>query len=211
MQFCAPRMYTTPVFMAKAQHHRIVAVLPFEMVFSGKQPKKMTAEQIEKLEEVESIAFQNSLYHALLRQKELFYNRLRIGIQRVEKTNRILDQEGIGIRESWEIDPVELARILGVDAVIRTQVIKRRYMSDGASFGITVGSTILSALLDDSLDGLFVSAPTKTIRSECVLHNGSDGVVLWAIKTADDTDWRLPANEIVDSVTHFFARKFPYR
>jgi hypothetical protein len=134
MSFCTSVRYTNPIFTEKTQDHRIIAVIPFEMIFTGKQPKKLPPQQIDKIEEVESIAFQNSLYHLLSQQQRRLHHPLRIDIQPVQKTNRILDQQGISIRDSWYMDSRELAHILRVDAVVRTTIEKKRYMSGLASF-----------------------------------------------------------------------------
>lgn len=211
MQFCGGRIYTNPIFTEKTLGHRIIAILPFEMVFTGKQPKKLTAHQVEKIEEVESIAFQKSLYHSLLNQTARYRSPVRVDIQPTTKTNRILDENGISIRDSWHMDSEELARILEVDAVVRTRVEKRRYMSDLASLGIEVGNVILNAILEDSPLLIFIPNPTSKIKAECYIYNGGDGAVLWGHDVVDATDWRLPANAIVDGVTRHFARHFPYR
>jgi hypothetical protein len=213
IQFCGGRIYTNPIFTEKTMGHRIIAILPFEMIFTGKQPKKLTGQQIKKIEEVESITFQNSLYHSLSHQTFKYRNPIRVDIQPIKKTNRILDENGIGIRDSWHLESEELARVLNVDAVVRTRVEKRRYMSDLTSFGLELGSTILNILLDSEDVPFFIFLPTSTnrIKAGCYICNGRDGAVLWEYDVVDETDWRLPANAIVDGVTHHFAKRFPYR
>ncbi len=211
MQFCGRGIYTNPVFLEKTAGHRVIAILPFEMIFTGKKPKKLSIEDAAKLEEVESIAFQRSLYQSLFHETTRYRNPLRIDIQAITKTNRILDKNGIGIRESWRMDEEELAGLLGVDAVVRTRVIKRRYMSGLASFGIEVGTSILNAILEDSPLFLILPTTTNRIKAECYICNGLDGSLLWEYSVVDETDWRLEANAIVDGVTRHFARRFPYR
>ena len=211
MQFCAGRQYVTPAYVDKSTNHRIVAVVPFEMVFTGKKPRKLTVRQVREIEEAESIAFQESLYRLLLRQTTRYRHPVRVGIQPVDKTNRILERNNIGIRDSWEMAPEELARILRVDAIVKTRVIKRRFMSGLASFGIEVGNAVLNAILEDTPFAVFVPNSTNAIKAECFICNGRDGVVLWGIDLVDETDWRMPANEIIDNINRYFARKFPYR
>lgn len=211
MQFCGARVYTNPVFTHKTEGHREIAIVPFQMVFTGKQPKKLTPQQVDKIEEVESIAFQRSLYHSLFRQTTKYRHPVVIDIQPTERTNRLLEREGIGIRESWDMESVELARLLHVDAVVRARVIKRRYMSDLASFGVEVGNVILNAILEDTPLWIFLPNRTKRIKAECHIHNGRDGAVLWGYDIVDETDWRMPANDIIDGVNRHIARNFPYR
>lgn len=210
-QFCAGRRYETPAFYEKAEHHRVIAVLPYEMIFTGKKPKKLSVHDVREIEEAESLAFQESLYHLLMRQSSKRRRPVRIEVQDVVKTNKILGKNKIDLRDSWHIESEELARLLKVDAVVRTKVMKRRYMSGLTSFGVELGSAILSEVLTDSPLAIFVSLPTNSIKAECFLLNGSDGAVLWGIDLVDHTDWRLKANDIIDNINRYFARKFPYR
>ena len=211
VQFCGGRSFVTPYFYEEAGHHRTIAVLPYEMIFTGKQPKKLTREQVEQIEEAESLAFQDSFYQMLFTQCTKRRHPVLIEVQPVRRTNRILEDNGITIRASWYMAPERLARILGVDAIVKTRIEKRRFMSGLASFGIELGGNILNELLDDLPVALFLRAPTNAIKAECSLYNGRDGSTLWGIDLVDDTDWRLQANDIIHHINHYFARKFPYR
>ena len=49
---CAgPKYFTAPDFMQKTTNHKLIAVLPFQMVMTGKKPEKLTDEDIAKVEE----------------------------------------------------------------------------------------------------------------------------------------------------------------
>src|SRR5437868_14660125 len=64
---CSHKSYTTSYFDQQTLHHKIVAVLPAEMIFTGKQPENLTLQDISKIEEQESRNFQQSLYNSILR------------------------------------------------------------------------------------------------------------------------------------------------
>lgn len=215
MTYCGVEpYYVTPSFYEKSNGHRIIAVLPYEMIFTGKKPKKLSVQQIRKIEEMESLAFQQSLYEMLLDESTHGPQPIRIAIQPIRKTNRILERNGIGIRESWEMDATQLARLLQVDAVVRTRIIKKRYMSQSTSFGIEMGTAILDAIVNKDDSPFFfggVRLATNAIKAECAICNGLDGDVLWNIDIVDDTDWRQTANSIIQHINSFFAAKFPYR
>jgi len=210
-QFCGRRWRANPVFLEKTGNHHIIAVLPFEMVFTGKQPKKLTADQIREIEEAESLAFQASLYRLLCLEQGRYRHPIVIDIQPVEKTNEILENREISIRQTWRMEPVELARILQVEAVVRTRVEKRRYMSGLASFGLEVGAVLLDVLSEEFPLGIFIPRATKRIRAHCFLYNGKDGFTLWARDVEDYADWSMPANDIIDGITVYFVKRFPYR
>jgi hypothetical protein len=211
LQFCGGGQIIDPIFLEKTSNHKEIAILPFEMVFRGKKPKKLTEEQIRDIENHESIAFQRSLFNSLCYQYTRRWNPLSIKIQSVQQTNRILAKHGIDIRESWSLDSQQLARLLRVDAIVRTRVEKKRYMSGLASFGIEVGNSILNALLEETPLSIFIPNPTKRIVAECYLLNGRDGEILWESRVKDDADWSLPANQIINDINHHIASNFPYR
>jgi hypothetical protein len=212
---CTSVSYTHPE-VATIRSYRTIAVLPVEMVFTGKAPAGWTAEQILDVEEAESLAFQTSLYGRLLERADR--GRLDADVQPVDETNRLLGEVGVGVRESWSLPAEELAEILGVDAVARTRVEKTRYMSDLASFGIEAGTYVLYEIFDDDHDDHVVEFPwlfglTKThdISADGALVSGYDGTVLWQVEVYRSINWTRSANEVIEGITRKLARKFPYR
>jgi hypothetical protein len=118
---CSTVNYESPQFAERAQHHQVIAVLPFEMILAGDPPGNLTARQIAQIEEAESIAFQKAYYYRLLHQASVHRKHpIRIDIQPVETTNRLLAAASIGVRESWGMSAKSLASVLRVDAVIST-------------------------------------------------------------------------------------------
>ena len=95
----------------------------------------------------------------------------------------------------------------------KTKVEKTRYMSDLASYGISLGSDILYTLTSGASWPFVPNGISKTndINADCNLLNGSDGSLLWRVTVQTATDWSMPANQIIDNLNHRFARKFPYR
>ncbi len=212
---CTAVDYQSPRFRDLTLGHRTVAVLPFEMVFQGKAPAGLTVPQIRAIEEGESTAFQTSLYFRLLDRTGK--GKIGVEIQPVEATNRILAGHRIAIRESWEMPTEALARILGVDAVVRTRVEKTRYLSAAASYGIDVGSHLLADVVHHATDGdVHLPIPyglskTHDIFADGALLSGRDGGLLWRVAVYRETDWTRPANDVIDGLTRKLARKFPYR
>ena len=212
---CTTVNYQSPRFSEQTRGHQKVAVLPFEMVFAGKAPRGLSARQIRDIEEQESIAFQTSLYLRLLNRIDKGH--VGIDVQQVEETNRRLAAHHIDIRDSWEMSAQELARLLEVDAVVRTRVEKTRYLSDGASFGIDLGTHILAEILDDDDDDhdIYVPHPhglikTHDIFADGALLSGRDGDLLWRVAVSRETDWTRPANDVIEGLTKKLAKKFPY-
>ncbi len=210
---CTAVDYTSPRFAEAALEHQSVAVLPVAMVFTGKAPKGLTAEDIMQIEEGESLAFQASLYNYLLdRSSPRRRQPIWISIQPIEITNQRLNDEGLAIRDTWMLPASELAEVLGVDAVVRTRVRKTRYLSDLASFGITVGIHAALELLDEDHLWLLPWGPrTYDIYAEGELVAADQDTLLWKVAVNRETDWTQPANDVVRGITRKLAKKFPYR
>jgi hypothetical protein len=210
---CTAVDYTSPRFPEVALDHQSVAVLPVEMVFTGKAPKRVTAEDIMRLEEGESLAFQASLYNYLLDRSNLHRRRpILISIQPIDRTNRLLTEAGLAVQDTWVLPAEELAEVLGVDAVVRTRVRKTRYLSDLASFGIAVGIHVALEALDEDHAWLLPWGPrTYDIYAEGALVAADEGALLWKVAVNRETDWSQPANDVVRGITRKLAKKFPYR
>lgn len=206
--------YQSPQLEARAQHHQVIAVLPFAMVFTGNTPEDLTPDQVASIEEAESVAFQTAYYHWLLRQASVHRKHpIRIEIQPVSETNRLLAEQGISVRESWEMSAKSLARALEVDAVVSTAVTKMRYLSGVESFAIETGLSIVSEISEGRLAPFLPWGLTTTndIQAASEIIDALDGAVLWQDDMSASTDWRAPANDVIVGFTRELAKKFPYR
>jgi len=211
---CSTVNYESPQFAERAQHHQVIAVLPFEMVLTGDPPGKLSAQQIAQIEEAESVAFQEAYYYRLLHQASVHRKHpIRIDIQSVETTNRLLAAAGIGVRESWGMSAKELSRVLRVDAVISTSVQKTRYLSDGESFGADLGLQVVNEVTEGKLAPFLPWGIVKThdIWANCELIDSLDGAVIWQTDFTQATDWQYSANQVIAGFTEELAKKFPYR
>ena len=73
--------YTATNFEEITRDHKVVAVLPFEMVYMGIPPKDLTEEEIQMVEEAESKAFQISFHNEILRSTRGVRGKIRIDLQ----------------------------------------------------------------------------------------------------------------------------------
>jgi hypothetical protein len=211
---CTAVHYESPRLAAREPGHDTIAVLPFEMIFTGKAPADIDAAEILAIEEAESFAFQHALYNRLLDRSSVTRERpILVHIQPCETTNRILDARAIDVRESWAMRPEELATILEVDAVVRTRVVKDRYLSDLASYTAEVGLEVLHRVSEGRADWLIPPGLTRThdIHAESALIARDDADLLWKVEVHRATDWRRPANDVIVGITRKLSKKFPYR
>lgn len=223
--------YLAHDFEARTANHRVVAVLPVNVVYTGNLPKDMTAQTKKEVEAAESKLFQKEMYNDILRKQSKGY---RVDFQPVESTNELLAKNNISAEESFTKSPTDLAKILGVDAVVRTSIRKQRFMSDFASYGIELGSNVLDLLLNQSdlkiplpnnneaKVGETVPDPTTSgnpmlrgktyaISSDAQLLDGKSGVSLWNNAIRGEADWQWTDKQLVDYLTNRHGRRFPYK
>src|SRR6185369_8574440 len=133
---CSHKNYVS-YFDQQTANHKIVAVLPAEMIFTGKQPENLTSDDIRKIEEAESRNFQYALYNSIMRYANSNKYYTRINLQDLVVTQKLLDDHNLSFQDIWKKDDKELTALLGVDAVVRMHIREQRYMSDQASYGIS--------------------------------------------------------------------------
>ena len=207
---CRPKNYTSSLFDQQTASHKVVAVLPAEMIFTGTQPKELTPADIAKIEEAESKLFQQYLYNSILRHANTRKYYTRVNFQDVSSTWQRLEENKISIRDSWKKDDRELATILGVDAVVRLRIQKQRYMSDLASYGIAIGRRIINAT--GAASGIplpYMPNKTNDIYASCNLV--SNNQALWNDHYKGGSDYNTPPDVVIENITDNFGERFPYK
>ena len=206
---CSHKYYTSSVFEQQSSPHRNIAILPAEMIFTGTQPKNISAEDIARIEETESQTFQVSLYNGILRHANSKKYYTSVLVQDISTTQNILEQNGISVRDSWKQDDKKLAELLGVDAVVRMRIQKKRYMSDLASMGIGMGQQVLAQVSAGKFPVPYVSNKTNDIYASCNVV--SNNQTLWNDNYQGGTNYNSPSEAEIDDITDNFAKHFPYR
>lgn len=209
---CSRKAYVANNFDEKTTGHKVVAILPAEMIFTGKQPKDLTPEDIARIEEQESTEFQIALYNSVLRHANTRKYITTINFQDANTTLKLLKENDISVKESWDMNDKELSRVLGVDGIVRMQIRKQRYMSDEASYAIDAGRNILNSTGIASKIPLPVPAradKTNDIYASCNLV--SDGIGLWNDNYKAYTNWNNKPSEVIERITDEFGTNFPYK
>ena len=125
--------------------------------------KDMTAEKLERLEKAEGLSIQTAMHSWFLKRKKR--GTLSINVQDPKRTNALLKKENISYENIQDQLPEDLAKLLGVDAIISGDYETNKPMSDGASIALGV------------LVGFFGSTNSATINMN--VYNATDAVLLW--------------------------------
>lgn len=200
------RNHVPSVTEEKMANHKIIAVLPAEIIYTGTKPKNITEEDIARFEETESKLFQQFLHDNILRNGNTNKYALSVSVQNYINTLALLSENKITIRDSWNKTDEELAKLLNVDAVLRLKVHEKRYMSDKASMGIDYGKQIIGSVLKRNIP---VPGKTNDILASCSLI--SKGETLWNKNYRREADWDSPVDYVVNNITSNIAYYIPYR
>jgi hypothetical protein len=206
---CSRKHYAVSYFDQQTANHKLIAVLPAEMIFTGVQPKDVSPEDIQKIEETESRMFQNYLFNSILRYANTNRYYTTVGVQDISTTEKMLEDNHISIRDSWREDDKKLAKILGVDAVVRMRIQKKRYMSDLASFGVGYGQQVLNQIGNVGKFIPYVPNKTNDIYASCNVV--SENHSLWNDDYRGSSNYNVSSERVIDNITDNFGQHFPYR
>lgn len=206
---CSRKNYAVSYFDQQTAHHKLIAVLPAEMIFTGVQPKDLSPEDIAKIEENESSIFQNYLFNSILRYANSRKYYTAVGVQDISTTQKLLEDNKISIRDSWREDDRKLAKILGVDAVVRMRIQKKRYMSDLASLGVSYGRQVINQIGNVGKYVPYVPNKTNDIYASCNIV--SDNQTLWNDDYRGSSNYNVSSERVIDDITDNFGQHFPYR
>ena len=207
---CSNKYYTASNFEEKTENHKVVAILPAEVTFTGKQPKNLSPDAIAKAEERESIDFQYALMNSILNHANTKKYITTVNFQDINTTLKILEKNSISVRDSWNKDDNELAKLLGVNSVIRMNIRKQRYMSDEASYGVGVAKQVIYKTgIGSKVPVPSSVGKTYDIYASCNLL--SDNQTLWNDNYKRSTDYDVQPNVVIEWITDDFGENFPYK
>lgn len=192
-QESAKQIFESPNLKTEIAKHKMVAILPFKVSIKyRKQPKNFNAEANRDQENSMSKSIQSSMYTFLLRRQKDY----TVGFQDVDKTNVLLKKAGM-LDKLDEFTKDEIAKVLGVDAVIGGTFESEQSKSEGAA--------IASAVLFGGLGG-----KTGSGTSVLTLNNGSDGELLWRFFKTMDDNIMTSTDDLIERMMRKISRNFPY-
>ncbi|WP_242919587.1 hypothetical protein [Pontibacter liquoris] len=187
------QVFESPNLRSALPHHKTVAILPFEAKITyKKQPKNFSAAANRDQEITLAQNIQNSMYTYLLRKSKAY----SVSFQDVEKTNILLRKAGM-FEHLQEYTRDEIAKVLGVDAVIGGKFDMEQSKSEGAALATAV---VLGGLGGKTGSGSL----TMTIS------DGKDGELLWRFFKTMDDDILASTDDMVERMMRKVSRNFPY-
>ena len=187
------QIFESPKLKEEITTHKTVAVLPFKSTISYKRlPKNFNPETNAEEEKKSGLSLQSGLYTYLLRKSPDY----SVSIQDPEKTNILLKQNG-SFDKIEELTPDALAKILGVDAVIKCTYAYQKTGSEGA------------AIVKTLLIG-FGTGKVATSDLTMNIYNAKDGDLLWRFYKQMNEDVMSSPQARMEHMMRKVGRNFPY-
>lgn len=191
--FAQKQIFESPTLKAQISKQKIVAILPFNVTISyKKQPKNYSAEGNREQEIAYSKKIQTSMYTYLLRKASNY----TVSFQDVEKTDILLKKAGVYDKLD-QTTKDDIAKILGVDAVISGDFTSEQTKSEAAALGLMV---LTSGFAGKTGDGNLVMN----------INNGIDGELLWRFSKTMSEGLETSTDNLIEKMMRKVSRNFPY-
>ncbi|MCP9236449.1 hypothetical protein [Lewinella sp. JB7] len=188
---CGPKIYEAPNMADATRQHQIIAIVPPTVAIKGRP--KDDPEQLAAAAREDTYTFQREIYSWMLRRKS--QGKIRgLEIMDPETTNAKLARAGYHL-DDRSMTPGEIARALGVDAVITTRFNTSKPMSQGAAIALGV------------LAG--ISGPTNATTVNMDIHDAEAGMI-W------NYDWEASGGvfnkpeDLIEDLMRNASKRMPY-
>lgn len=193
---CGPKIYKSADFDNAFVKHKTVAILPADVNtrLRPNESKRVSDEQLEQMNEKTGLAVQDKMYSWFLRRSDKF--QYTVTFQDITRTNALLKQAGIDYNDLISKDRTEIAKLLGVDAVLQNRLNMDKPMSDGAAVAIGV------------VFGVWGN--TNRVETTINIHDGKSGNLVWKYDYEASGSVGSSANNLVNALMRNASKKFPY-
>ena len=175
----------------KLAKHKKIAILPIKSYIRYKKtPKDFNAELNKENENKMSFELQTSMYDYLIVNKDNY----SVQLQNIDSTNLILKKNKM-IDSITQFKPQEVAKVLGVDAVVFSNY---TYTKLGSELGAIVSELLIGG------------GKVATGQLNMDIINGSDGELLWGFTKAMNQDNLSSPEVIIRRMMSKVKRNFPY-
>lgn len=186
---CA-KVYTSTDGVQRASQHQTLAILPPTVTIKARPKKQLTGDALIELQDAESINIQKEIISWMLRRKS--QGKIRVDVMDATTINAKLNKANIDGSET----PSEVARLLGVDAVMTSSFAMSKPMSEAAALvlGLLVG----------------VWGATNDTAANLELHDAETQKMIWNYDHTISGSVGSSYQRLVNGLMRNASRKMPY-
>ncbi len=187
------QIFTSPQLPKQIRAHQTVAILPVEAKITyAKLPTIFNSKAHQEQEAGLGQNIQKSLYSYFVRKAKSY----SVTFQDVEKTNTLLQEAGM-YGQLKNYTPDQIAKVLGVDAVLDGKFDLEQTHADKAAF-------ITAVVMRDYVGKTGLGSLTL------MLYHGENGELLWRFFKIVDDDFTAANKELVERLMRKVSRNLPY-
>ena len=194
---CTAKIYTKPDAASYAMRHKTLAIIPPKVHIEAK--KKDNVENRHAQEMAETANAQNEIYSRMLNFVQK--GKIHLDIQPIERTNATFLETGY----PYDLPPAELAKALGVDAVIYTDCV----FSKEYQVGLGIAYAIIFFPYGTVFGIMLATMPTNGADINMKLYDGSTGYLLYSYNDKF-SGLNVKYVVLVDTATKKIVKKMPY-
>jgi len=200
-------------FETAQQTIQSIAILPFDLIFTGPAPQNLSVEDFDAIESLEQKALQMTLYLKLIEGRRYNSKDQQIKFQYPPKTNMILHQNGIGIDTFWKVPPQKIAELLEVDAVFLGRMEKSRLFSDFSQFDFDIEDRLVAILADNTLVPWFplINSQSKIGKFRHQIYEASQGEKIWFYSYSSTITWQDSTKLAMENLVQPVLKSFPFK
>jgi hypothetical protein len=192
----AYRIYKPKDFNSRTADHNTIAILPamVTITLQAEELKKTTVEKRREMEYKTGISVQEKMFAWFIKRSEQM--NYTVNFQDIKQTNDLLQQAGIKYENMAASTIEELAKVLGVDAVITTKLSMQKPMDDGMAlaFGVMHGNW----------------NSTNHVQTTFAVNEAQKGDLVWKCEYTASGSVGSNANKLVDVLMRGVSKRFPY-
>lgn len=189
-------VYTAPNLAGERGRYMTVAILPFAMDMPMTQaPKGFTRADLERQREKEAYALRRILYLQLLKHQAR--EPYTVKFQDIDKTNVLLQKNGVTYAGLQSRSVTQLASLLSVDAVVSGSISETHPMKNAAAI----------------VSGIFLQgySATNKLSVKAAIRDGSDGTLLWSYQHSLRGALGSSADEIAVAMGRSLSTRLPFK
>lgn len=191
---------------------KTVAILPVEVILTGKLPKNMTEQQKATQEQYESKFYQELLHSKFLdKSRSAKKNKYGVHFINPQDVNSKLAKANINYSNLKEKSTEELATITGSDMILFVNIKKQRLMSDGAAIGLDIVESVINSVINPSGQNNTTNTTQKThnISFAVTLIDGKTGTTISKLSDFKEANWQESPEIVLKRNYARTTRKLP--
>ncbi|HHB78415.1 MAG TPA: hypothetical protein ENK85_04200, partial [Saprospiraceae bacterium] len=200
------KRHVTQAYYQEASPNTKLAIVPVKYHLNGPIAKRLDQEKREQVEEAEAYRFQTALAAHIIRKMGKRRRKVRVNLQDVNVTNKLLKESGYTLKEAFELLPSELGKILGVDAVMLVDIESNQLMTNFESEALKTGTYVLEGIFGLNNEVDFGNIPTGVTRANASIVDTKTNALLWANRIERLTKVKRSSMDAISNINHEFGR-----